>query len=333
MSDDSSTYYALIHGILMGLAWLFLAPLAVGASLVRRFQSPTSGCCHQNGLWFRIHFYCQLMVVGLTIAGFLVIWLGGDDDGDGGDDRRRRFLKDWDKDDDILDDIDDGNNSRESVDMDGGSSDSDSVLIFPSLGWTYAQAEESIHPKIGISIVALSIFQAFLGLIRPHVHPTAPAAAAYPPPPPGVSTTTTTTTTTTGSNDDEKKKKEDERERECNTDDGGGSNNNNDRFCSSARRDKDGDTVATTVGAVVDDTTTSTTTNQGSSRSGIVEETDRENNKEEEIHDLSPLPPPPTPTKTTIRIIWEWCHRILGLSLLATSWLQCTVGIKVFRAD
>ncbi|KAG7370275.1 cytochrome b561 [Nitzschia inconspicua] len=305
MSDDT---YALVHGILMGLAWLLLAPLAIGASLVRRLQSPASGCCNQNGLWFRIHFYCQLMVVGLTIAGFLVIWLGDDGGGggDGGDDRRRRFLKDWDRD-DIFDDID--YDKRESADMDDDS-DSDSQRIFPSLDWTYEQAEESIHPKIGISILALSIFQAFLGLIRPHVHPTAPAAH-----PPGVSTTTTTRRRS--SKDDEKKK---EGERECSNDDDG-SNNNNDGFCSSARRDKD-DTVATVD--VVDDTT-----NQGS-RPGDVEGTDRENNNEDG-RDLPP--PPPARTKTTIRIIWEWCHRILGISLLATSWLQCTIGIKIFRAD
>jgi hypothetical protein len=261
-ADDTSK---LIHGILMGTAWLVLAPIAIGASLVRRVL-PSTSFCNQNGFWFQIHYYCQIMVVCLTLSGFLVIWLG-----EGvGDDRRRRFLKDF-EDEWESPDVDDDAESEDSESSDG--------MLFPAFGWTYENAEENIHPKLGVSIVALAVFQAILGFIRPHVHSHPPA-------------------------------------------DEDASNASN----SVGNASEDGDANETAVksasAACMDDTSPGSTLGGA----GSVHEEDRIG-QDKQHQDPHP------PAKTTIRVIWEWCHRCLGLSLLAASLLQCTIGIKIFRED
>lgn len=256
---DVDDTYKVIHGILMGTAWLVLAPIAIGASLVRRILPASSSCCHQNGRWFQIHFYCQVLVVVLTIAGFLVIWLGDERDDD---DRRRRlasvtkrFLKDYYEDDD--------DHEEEDYSAD------ENTLMFARLGWTYENAEENIHPKLGMTIVILAVFQAFLGLIRPHVMahpPTLPAPLKA------------------------DKKEED---------------------------DDDDDNAAAAA-------TSATARVEGEATLKSLEDSAAA----ESQTDLVVVQVPP-PHKTAKRVLWEWCHRCLGLCLLAGAWLQCIIGIKI----
>jgi len=53
----------LAHGILAGLAWGFLTPLAVGAALLKDFLPP-------GPTWFKIHMYCNSLNFFFTITAF-----------------------------------------------------------------------------------------------------------------------------------------------------------------------------------------------------------------------------------------------------------------------
>jgi hypothetical protein len=300
-SGDDDTY-KLVHGILMGTAWLVLAPIAIGVSLIRRV-SPATCCLNQNGFWFQIHFYCQILVVTLTLIGFIIIWwsddIGGDDDGD---DTRFRFLKDyWEEQSNEYDDDDRNKDSRDDDDNNNKNdddNDSETDLLFPAFGWTEDDVEENIHPKIGISIVVLALFQAFLGFIRPHVHPPTPTVSSSPSQP--LSTTTTTTVlapskppvsdiygTEPNDTDDNNNATDDRGDMHRNENN---NNNNNDHD------------------EIVD-----------------VGNTDDDNNNDNPTTDSHPT------GKTRIRVIWEWSHRCLGLTLLGISWFQCVLGIRLYR--
>ncbi|KAL3917472.1 MAG: hypothetical protein SGARI_007704, partial [Bacillariaceae sp.] len=127
----------LFHGILMGAAWFFFAPLAIGISLARRCAKKDSAL-FQNGLWYNIHFYSALTAVLFTIIGFIIVFVGGEDDDD------RRAL-------------------GESADEDGASEDGESLIAFG----LSEDAADDIHKKLGIAILALALFQGLLGFIRP----------------------------------------------------------------------------------------------------------------------------------------------------------------------
>jgi hypothetical protein len=119
----------LIHGILMGLAWFFFAPLAIAASLARRCGNQDTvvvRVLNQDGQWYKIHLYSNILVVLLTLTGFVVIKLGGSDNGD-----RRRQL------------------SEDEGEGEGSG--------------------EGIHETLGLTILALVLLQAFFGLIRPSI--------------------------------------------------------------------------------------------------------------------------------------------------------------------
>jgi hypothetical protein len=290
--DDDT--YKLVHGILMGSAWLVLAPIAIGASLIRRI-SPATCCLNQNGFWFQIHFYCQILVVVFTVAGFLVIWWGGDDGG-GGDDRIR-FLKDyWENPSDEKDN-DDGHDDNDNEDYGNDDSDNDEILLFPAFGWTEDNAEENIHPKIGISILVLVLFQAFLGFIRPHVHPPAPPSS----PPPAASSSSKVRSTTTFSSSTEQ-------------------NGTDDNYIGSSA-------IAVMDATKSPDLLSGDNNNINNNHNN--EPTAPGDNYDDDDVDHTIQHPP---TKTMIRVIWEWCHRCLGLTLLGISWLQCIIGIRIFRS-
>ena len=57
----------LIHGICMGIAWGIMAPLAIGASFVRQFS-----WLSQKAMWLKVHLYMNLMVLLLTVVGFIL---------------------------------------------------------------------------------------------------------------------------------------------------------------------------------------------------------------------------------------------------------------------
>ncbi|KAL3933564.1 MAG: hypothetical protein SGARI_003678 [Bacillariaceae sp.] len=245
----------------MGTAWLVLAPIAIGASLVRRLL-PEQSCCNRNGTWFRIHFYCQVAVVALTIAGFLVVWLG-DNDSD-----RRRILKDEFEAEQEL--------SASSLEDTSTSTslDEDTTMMFPALGWTYGKVEESTHPRLGVIIVALAVIQAFLGFIRPHL-------------PPAAATTKKVDSVEMAAEDPSLAPLEDDF-----NDESGGSN------------------VAAAAAAA------------GGGGGGLSLDSASPKNSKDSVKPQG---------KSAIRVIWEWCHRCLGLCLLAISWLQCTMGIKLYQ--
>jgi hypothetical protein len=287
MADSDDDTYKLVHGILMGTAWLVLAPIAIGASLIRRI-SPAPCCLNQNGFWFQIHFYCQI----------LVIW-SGDDDGGSGNDDRIRFLKDiWEEEEEDEDNDDYNGPSEDSKD---NSSEDENLLLFPAFGWTEDDAEENIHPKIGVSILAIVLFQAFLGLIRPHIHAAPPPSS---PPVPSKPTNNSTTTSSSSSSNTEQHS----------------TNDNNNTLLPTNTSTIDG----------IDDSSKSPALRSGE----IIVPTNSNSNSndvaatkagDEDDHSV------PKPTKTRIRVIWEWCHRCLGLVLLGLSWLQCIIGIRIFR--
>jgi hypothetical protein len=238
----------ILHGSLMITAWLILAPIAIGSSLVRRCQDSTS-CLNQNGFWFKIHFYSNCLVVLLTLVGFIVIWIAEE----GGGSHDRRFLSGKSADDD-----DDGDVYKS---MDGSfDQDGNAVVVF---GLKESGAE-SVHKKIGISIVILAMFQAFLGFIRPHVEPH----------------TASSNKADTGNNahDDDNKNKHD-------------------------------DDVDSSIYSV-------------SMESPETREAPEAAVEEDQA-----------PPKTRIRRIWEWCHRFLGLSLLTSACVQCTIGIRLVLGD
>jgi len=58
----------LAHGILLAIAWGVLAPLAIGASLLRKHITAT----RFGMLWFSWHFYLNIGVVLLTLIGFIL---------------------------------------------------------------------------------------------------------------------------------------------------------------------------------------------------------------------------------------------------------------------
>jgi hypothetical protein len=298
--DNDDDTYKLVHGILMGSAWLVLAPIAIGASVIRRV-SPITCCLNQNGFWFQIHFYCQILVVALTVAGFLVIWLGDDDGRSDDDGVRIRFLKDfWE---DESDDYDNHDNDDDKVQSeDNVNNDDDEILLFPAFGWTKDDAEENIHPKIGISILALVLFQAFLGFIRPHVHPSSPPS---PLPPPSLFKPPSTTNSSTKPN---------------HTDD-----NKNSNIIPTINR--------STMGTMMDDTNNPTfsTEDVDSDKcdriqsNNSIDAAEADNDHDDHRHSVV------IPTKPRIRVLWEWCHRCLGLALLGVAWFQCVIGLKILR--
>jgi Eukaryotic cytochrome b561 len=62
------------HGVLMALAWGLLAPLAVGAAVLRVFVDRWAG--DQNkGLWFKVHLCLNVLVLLLTIVGCTVAFV------------------------------------------------------------------------------------------------------------------------------------------------------------------------------------------------------------------------------------------------------------------
>jgi len=64
-STDTRTLW-IAHGIMMALAWGIIAPLAIGASLLRNKLGPS---------WLSMHLTLNLLVVFLTMTGFLVaVW-------------------------------------------------------------------------------------------------------------------------------------------------------------------------------------------------------------------------------------------------------------------
>ena len=56
------------HGILMGLAWGVLAPLAIGAAYLRN----NLAILKENALWLRIHFFLCVLVALFTLVGFVL---------------------------------------------------------------------------------------------------------------------------------------------------------------------------------------------------------------------------------------------------------------------
>ena len=228
----------LFHGVLMGAAWFFFAPLAIGISVARRFAKKDS-FLNQNGLWYNIHFYSALTAVLFTIIGFIIVFVGGD-----GDDDRR-----------ILD---------ESLDEDGaseaeGSEDGASIVAF---GLSEDAADE-IHKKLGIAILALALFQALLGFIRPAASKNTLQADGLQKPQP-----TTDDPTIVG----------------------------NIEMTSQPSIDGDSDGDHEQVYGV--------TSEQIAARVA-------------------------TPKKSALRSIWEWSHRLLGVTIVIVAWVECTIGITM----
>jgi len=62
------------HGVLMALAWGLFAPLAVGTAVLRVFVDRLAG--EQNkGLWFKVHFCFNILVLLLTIIGCTIAFV------------------------------------------------------------------------------------------------------------------------------------------------------------------------------------------------------------------------------------------------------------------
>jgi len=65
-SGDSYTEYYAAHGILAAIAWGVLTPLAIGMSVLRKWVT----CGKVAGLWYKIHFYVNLLALLMNIISF-----------------------------------------------------------------------------------------------------------------------------------------------------------------------------------------------------------------------------------------------------------------------
>jgi hypothetical protein len=65
------------HGILMGIAWGVFAPLAIGASYLKRLKFLQNGA-----IWLRLHFYLAFSVAIFTIIGFVLAVAATKQEGD-----------------------------------------------------------------------------------------------------------------------------------------------------------------------------------------------------------------------------------------------------------
>jgi hypothetical protein len=65
------------HGILMGIAWGILAPVAIGAAYLKKLKF-----LQKDALWLCIHFYGSLGVVVFTVFGFIFAVLATKEEGD-----------------------------------------------------------------------------------------------------------------------------------------------------------------------------------------------------------------------------------------------------------
>lgn len=242
-----------VHGCLMGVAWLCFAPLAVGAALLRR-----CGHLQSNGTWFKIHRFFNTSVAVLTIVAFILIRLGGDD-------RRRRLSS--------------SSSAQESPDSEDGEDDDESSF-----------ASEDTHGTIGFTIFILVIIQVLGGYLRPHL-PNHKAAhdvitqekgiEAHEQSPDSVASTSN---------------------RSIQEDAGGG-----------GQSDVDGEITSRTVSVTPDAGREMVATNSShhasDGRAGGDEEADAK--------------------KSTIRVVWEWGHRILGSGMLICAWINCFIGISI----
>jgi hypothetical protein len=61
-----------VHGILLFIAWGICAPIGIGASIVRNIFPKILGEERAKGLWYKIHFYSNVLVALLTTIGFLL---------------------------------------------------------------------------------------------------------------------------------------------------------------------------------------------------------------------------------------------------------------------
>eukprot|EP00536_Pseudo-nitzschia_multiseries_P003435 jgi/Psemu1/301964/fgenesh1_kg.53_\ len=68
-----------MHGILMGVAWGILAPLAIGAAYLRR----NLPILQKGALWLKIHLFLCVLVALLTFVGFVVAVVATLKDGEG----------------------------------------------------------------------------------------------------------------------------------------------------------------------------------------------------------------------------------------------------------
>jgi cytochrome b561 len=128
----------LLHGILMGTAWFFFAPLAIATSFARRCANPDS-FLHRNDLWYKIHFYSGISAVLFTFVGFLIVYvIDADDQYEGS--------------------MDDDAARREAASGNDASFAGSGVSNY---------AVKDLHEELGIAIFAMALFQAFLGFIRP----------------------------------------------------------------------------------------------------------------------------------------------------------------------
>ena len=228
----------LFHGILMGAAWFFFAPLAIVISIARRCAKKDS-LLHQDGLWYNIHFYCALTAVLFTIIGFIIVFVGGDDD----DDDRRTLAESPE---------DDGPSEVE------GSEDGVSSIAFG----LSEDAADDIHKKLGIAILALALFQAFLGFIRPSAFKNTSQTDTFQKPQPGEDDPTFV--------------------------------GNVEIISQPSEGDLDAD--------------------------------------REQVYGVAPeqiAARPATPKKSMLRLIWEWSHRLLGITIVIVAWVECTIGITM----
>ena len=225
----------LFHGVLMGAAWFFFAPLAIGIAIARRFAKNDS-VLHQNGLWYTIHFYSSLTAVLFTIIGFIIVFVGGDDDDD------RRML---------------GESLDEASEADG-SEDGASTAAFK----LSEDAAEDIHKKLGIAILALAIFQALLGFVRPSASSNSTNAGSLQKPQPG-------------------------------TDD-------------------------PTFVANVELTSQVSDGDSDVDREQVYGVTSKQIAARAVAH-----------TKSMLRLVWEWSHRLLGVTIVVVAWVECTIGITM----
>ncbi|VEU42490.1 unnamed protein product [Pseudo-nitzschia multistriata] len=67
-SSEATRGLWVAHGILMGLAWGILAPLAIGAAYLKKNLSVLS----QDAHWLKVHFYLGVLVALFTFIGFIL---------------------------------------------------------------------------------------------------------------------------------------------------------------------------------------------------------------------------------------------------------------------
>lgn len=67
-SGNRYTEFYAAHGILAAIAWGVLTPLAIGSSILRKWI--TYG--KDSGLWFKLHFYLNLLALVMNIASFVL---------------------------------------------------------------------------------------------------------------------------------------------------------------------------------------------------------------------------------------------------------------------